>query len=375
MPRRGENIRKRKDGRWEGRYKVGVRENGKTKYSSVYGRTYSECKSKLESEKSLIAQGTKARYPKLRVKELLSTWLSINRMRIKKSTEAKYKNVIETHILPELGDVFISDLNSKTINNFLEKKLKSGKVNGRGGLSPSYVKTIAVIVESALKYAQSERYCLPLNSPIVKPLLKKKEVKILAPETQRALENVLLTDMNETKLGIFIVLQTGLRLGELCALKWNDVDFKSEIINVNNTVSRIRCDDGEKAKSKLIIDTAKTESSVRKIPISSSLMPILMKMYRSSASEYVVSTTQEFVGTRTFEYRYKSLLCKHGIPQINFHALRHTFATRCIEAGVDVKTLSEILGHANVSITLGTYVHPSMDVKRMQIEKLCRQIG
>lgn len=102
-------------------------------------------------------------------------------------------------------------------------------------------------------------------------------------------------------------------------------------------------------------------------------MPVLMKMHESAVSKYVVSNTNRFVSTRTFEYRYKSLLHKYGICEINFHALRHTFATRCIEAGVDVKSLSEILGHSNVSITLNTYVHPSMEVKRTQIEKLCIQ--
>lgn len=372
MSRRGENIRKRKDGRWEGRYKIGIKENGDTKYSSVYGRTYSECKSKLENEKISTLEGIKTSSARLRFKDVLLLWLSINQIRIKKSTEAKYKNMIETHILPELGNIYVSDLNSNIINIFLDKKLKHGKVSGKGGLSPSYVKTIAVIIESALKYAQSEGYCLPLNSPILKPSIKKKELKILTPATQEVFEKILLKNTDETKLGIFIVLQTGLRLGEICALIWDDIDFKSKTINVKNTITRVRCDKGE-TKSKLIIDTAKTESSIRKIPISSVLMPVLMKMHESAVSKYVVSNTNRFVSTRTFEYRYKSLLHKYGICEINFHALRHTFATRCIEAGVDVKSLSEILGHSNVSITLNTYVHPSMEVKRTQIEKLCIQ--
>lgn len=267
MSRRGENIRKRKDGRWEGRYKIGIKENGDTKYSSVYGRTYSECKSKLENEKISTLEGIKTSSARLRFKDVLLLWLSINQIRIKKSTEAKYKNMIETHILPELGNIYVSDLNSNIINIFLDKKLKHGKVSGKGGLSPSYVKTIAVIIESALKYAQSEGYCLPLNSPILKPSIKKKELKILTPATQEVFEKILLKNTDETKLGIFILLQTGLRLGEICALIWDDIDFKSKTINVKNTITRVRCDKGE-TKSKLIIDTAKTESSIRKIPIS-----------------------------------------------------------------------------------------------------------
>lgn len=276
MSRRGENIRKREDGRWEGRYKIGINENGSAKYSSVYGRTYSECKSKLENKKISTFAGIKTNSVRLRFKDVLFLWLSINKIRIKKSTETKYKNMIETHILPELGNIFVSDLNSNIINIYLDKKLKNGKVSGKGGLSPSYVKTIAIIIESALKYAQNEGYCLPLNSPILKPSIKKKELKILTPDTQVLFEKILLTDIDETKLGIFIVLQTGLRLGEICALVWDDIDFESKTINVNNTITRVRCDKGER-KSKLIIDTAKTESSIRKIPISSALLPILIR--------------------------------------------------------------------------------------------------
>lgn len=373
MARRGENIRKRADGRWEGRYHSGLKENGDIKYTSVYAHSYSECKAKLESKKSLSLSGINAGGIKIKFKDILFQWLSVNKIRIKGSTEAKYENMIKTHILPELGSFLVSELNPTVINIFLERKLKNGKTNGKGGLSPSYVKTIAIIIESALKYAQNEGYCPPQASPILKPMIKKKELKIMSGETQRLLESALLDNMDETKLGIYIVLQTGLRLGEICALKWEDIDFNSKVINIRNTVSRILCDNGEEAKSKLIIDSAKTEASVRKIPISSALFPVLVNMQKSAASKFVVSNEKKFVSTRTFEYRYKSLLRKYGIDEINFHALRHTFATRCIEAGVDVKTLSEILGHSNAAITLNTYVHPSMEAKRAQIEKLYMQ--
>lgn len=370
MSRRGENIRKRKDGRWEGRYKVGYKENGNTKYASVYGRTYLECKNKLEDKRVYNNLNEKINYQKQRFRDLLYLWLSITQIHVKKSTIAKYQNMIETHILSELGHFFVSDLNSNIVNTFLEKKLRCGKKNSDDGFSPSYVRSLAIIIESALKFAQREGYCSQLNSPILKPTIKKKELKILTIDTQNILESMILTNPNTTKLGVYIVLQTGLRLGEICALKWEDIDLKAKIINVKNTVTRIRCDNYENATSKLIIDSAKTDASVRKIPISSALLPVLIKMQKSAVSEYVVSDNADFVSTRTFEYRYKKLLNECGIAKFNFHALRHTFATRCVEAGVDVKTLSEILGHSNVSITLNTYVHPSMDNKRIQIEKL-----
>lgn len=365
MSRRGENIRKRKDGRWEGRYKVGLNGNGSTKYVSVYGRTYSECKVKLENKRLSENSTEKNIYKKYRFCDVLYLWLSVTRIRVKNSTITKYQNIIETQIISELGGFFVSDLNSNMINTFLDRKLKSGK-----GLSASYVRSIAVVIEAVLKFAQSEGYCAPLNSPIFKPPIKKKQLRILTNDTQAILENFLLSDMNATKLGIYIVLHTGLRLGEICALKWEDIDLESKIFNIKNTIARVRCEEFETATSKLIIDSAKTESSVRKIPISSVLMPVLLSMQKNAVSRYVVSDKENFVSTRTFEYRYKSLLKKCGISQLNFHALRHTFATRCVEAGIDVKTLSEILGHSDVSITLDTYVHPSMDNKRNQLEKL-----
>lgn len=261
MSRRGENIRKRKDGRWEGRYKVGMKENGSTKYSSVYGHTYLECKNKLENIRVSNSISEKPNYKKKRFRDVLYLWLSITQVRVKKSTIAKYQNMIETHILSELGDIFVSNLNSNMINTFLDKKLKNGKKGYDKGLSSSYVRSIAIIIESALKFAQSEGYCVPLNSPILKPPIKKTQLNILTTDAQNMLEAVALTDMNVTKLGVYIVLQTGLRLGEICALKWEDIDLKSKIINVKNTVTRVRCDNCENVTSKLIIDSAKTESS------------------------------------------------------------------------------------------------------------------
>lgn len=370
MSRRGENIRKRKDGRWEGRYKVGLKENGSTKYASVYGHTYQECKSKLADKRIWNSINEKSKYEKRKFKDILYLWLSATQIHAKKSTIAKYQNIIEAHILSELGDVLVSSLTSNTINVFLDKKLKSGKKGSDQGLSASYVRSMAVVIESALKFAQSEGFCAALSSPIVKPPIKKTQLNILSIDVQSVLEQFLLNDMDATKLGVYIVLQTGLRLGEICALKWEDIDLESRIINIQNTVTRVRCDDCGNTKSKLIIDSAKTESSIRKIPISSALLPVLIKMHTVAISKYVVSEKEDFVSTRTFEYRYKGLLKECGISKFKFHALRHTFATRCVEAGVDVKTLSEVLGHSNVSITLNTYVHPSMDNKRIQIEKL-----
>lgn len=369
MSRRGDHIHKRKDGRWEGRYKAGIREDGTAAYRSVYGKTYTECKNKLEeyTSKALLPE---TKYKEYKFSEVLNRWLNANRIRLKGSTVRKYLYMVESHILPELGNRNVSTITSSVVNEFLDNKLKEGQLNGNGSLSASYVKTMAIIVEAALKYTIAEGICPPLKNPIYKPSIPKKELQVLTQDDQVYFEKMLIAEQNEVSLGTIIALHTGMRIGEVCALMWDDIDLENDIIHVRHTIARVKSMDGDN-KTKLIIDTPKTISSKRDIPISSSLKPILMAAINNKKSMFVVSDNDSFVGTRTFEYRYKQMLKRNNIREFNFHTIRHTFATRCVEVGVDIKTLSEILGHSNVSTTLNTYVHPSMEIKRNQIEKLC----
>lgn len=278
--------------------------------------------------------------------------------------------MLEKHILPKLGEYKITEIDSLAINEFLQKKLESGRLDGKGGLSKSYVRSMMIIIKSILQYAVNEQLCIPLNNQIYSPSIDKKTLEIINPKKQQLFEQYLLNDLNETKLGILITLHTGLRIGEICALTWDDIDTESEVIHVRNTISRIRNDDN--SGSILIVDKPKTKASIRDIPISTMLMPAVYYMRQNAKSKYVVSNKKSFISPRTYEYRYHKILDECNIESINYHALRHTFATRCIEVGVDVKTLSEFLGHSNVAITLNTYVHSSMDLKRTQIEKLSK---
>lgn len=369
MSRRGDHIHKRKDGRWEGRYKCGLKNDGTTAYGSVYAKTYTECKSKLEKCKTNFIN-LDEKHTELKFSEVLELWLSSNRIRVKGATENKYSCVIESHILPELGNKRISTLTPHVINVFLDRKIKEGAINGEGGLSPAYVKTIATIIESALKYAACEGMCSPLKSAINKPSIPKKELNVLSHNVQKNLEQALILEKSQVALGTLIALYTGLRIGEICALQWCDIDLNKDIITVRHTVSRVKDDYGNK-KTKLILDTPKTKASKRNIPISSLLKPILQDAYDCRKSNFVVSKTNSFVGTRTFDYRFRQMMKRNNFEIISFHTIRHTFATRCVEAGMDAKTLSEILGHASVSTTMNIYVHSSMEVKRNQIEKVC----
>lgn len=370
MPRRGDNIRKRKDGRWEARYRL-TDSNGNTrKYGSVYGKTYQEAKGKRDM---IIKQGIeKSSSKEILFKDLLKAWQDANRVRIKEASVSRYQNLIETHILPELGDKKLKQINIPAINRFVTSKLDNGRLDGTGGLSPAYVRSIILIISAALKYGATEGLCEPLRSPIVKPSVVKKDICVLCYSHQTRLEKELLTDITEEKLLIYITLYTGLRIGEVCALRWDDINLESKIIFVRQTVSRIWVYENEKKSSSLTIGPPKTGSSMRCIPICSRLYEIIMKFPRRKASGYVLPCNDgsSFISPRTFEYRYKKLLQLCSLDPINYHTLRHTFATRCIEHGVDIKSLSEILGHADASITLNTYVHSSIELKRLQLEKL-----
>lgn len=370
MPKKGENIRKRADGRWEGRYKVDTLPNGKTKYRSVYGKTYKEVKSKMYfcASQSYFSDKEKTSQ-KILIRDIIDTWINTNKSTHKGATEIRYEYLIKKHIIPELGDVPLSSVTSSMLTSFMNRKLEQGSLNGKEALSPAYVRSIMSVTLSILQFAVNEGLCQPLNINLQKPSTDKRELEVLSVFDQNRLESALLNNINETKLGILISLNTGLRIGEVCALSWNDIDFENQIFHIRSTVARVKSTDSD-VNSKLIIDRPKTKSSLRDIPIPSKLLTILVSMKKQSKGKYVVSAENSFVSPRTYEYRYHKILDEYNIPSVNYHTLRHTFATRCIEVGVDVKTLSEILGHANVSITLNTYVHSSMDLKRQQLEKL-----
>lgn len=371
MPRRGDNIRKRKDGRWEARYTRDDCGDDAKKYGSVYGRTYQEAKEKRDL---IIKQGhqQKPLSGGLMFKDILEAWQDSNRVRLKEASISRYQNLIDTHILPELGSKRMGKLSATEINRFLATKLEKGRLDGTGGLSTSYVRSITLVISSAIRFGAAEHLCSPLSSPITKPSPSKRELSVLSVEKQALLEQELLNNMNEDKLLIYITLYTGLRIGEACALRWEDINFDSKIIYVRQTVSRVWYLENGKKKSKLVIGTPKTESSLRCIPICSKLYSILSKFSCQKKNGYVLPNLNDggFISPRTFEYRYKKILKDCHLDPVNYHALRHTFATRCIERGVDIKSLSEVLGHADASITLNTYVHSSIELKRIQLEKL-----
>lgn len=323
-------------------------------------------KRKYNYRKSKINNSTE--YDKdITISELLNEWYEYKKIYNKKSTSSKYDFIIKRHIVPDIGNYRIQDINTAVLTKYMKNKLNNGRIDKKGGLSAAYVRSIMIIISSAFEYAAKEGLCKYLISNIAKPPVESQELDILSEKEQEYFESYLYNSLNETNIGILLTLNTGMRIGEICALRWEDVDFENKLIIVKHTVSRVK---NEQGGSDLIIDTAKTKASRRIIPIHSKLFTSLFEMYKSSVSEYVVSDKTSFISPRTYEYRYHKVLSECNMRHINFHALRHTFATRCILAGVDTKSLSEILGHSNVSITLNTYVHSNIEIKLKQIEKI-----
>ena len=374
MPKRGENIRKRKDGRWEGRFINGYKSDGKAKYQSVYGKSYLETKRKLiQASENSSAKEFTGSCKGMSFREVLFLWLDSRRIKLRPQTYDKYSWMIEKHLAETMGGCKIAKIEIYYLNNFLEEKIKNGRLDRQGGLSASYVKTLIFIMRSAIDFAVAYGYCQPLRGEICELPRKKADYPVFSREEQMQLENHMQSDMDGTKLGVLICLHTGLRIGEICGLKWSDIDFRQRTLSVSRTIYRISNQDrlaGE-PKTKLVEGEPKTLSSYRVIPIPSYLYILMLKYRQISSSEWIVSDNAfGFIDPRTYQYRFQRYLKDCAISKRNFHALRHTFATRCIEVGVDIKSLSEMLGHASVNITLNTYVHSSLEQKRSQIELL-----
>lgn len=305
--------------------------------------------------------------------DLSTEWLHYMQMQVKQSTYACYARLITTHIEPYFGDMKISEINQSVLTQFISSKLENGRIDGRGGLSEKTVKDIMSILNSTLRYAE-------IVYGVKKPAFLKwrysnlmKPIDVLTEKEQETLENYLVDNMDLPKFGVLICLYSGMRLGEICALHWEDIDIAQGIFHIRRTIQRIYLPDSTR-HTKMIIDLPKTRASIRDIPIASVLFDPLVKYYckvDNPANYFISGRKDKFMDPRTYQTKFKLYLEHSGLCYRNFHSLRHTFATRCIEKGMDVKSLSEILGHSNVSVTLNRYVHSSMEQKRSQLEKLC----
>lgn len=287
----------------------------------------------------------------------LTSWLKEKKIYLKYSTYTNYCNVIHNQIMPKLGNFQIENLNNDILQEFILQKLENGRKDGKGGISFKYAKDIIQIL----------KFTLPFKVDIQLPYHPSKAVEIFEKENQITLINHLQSEINCKNFGILLCIHTGIRIGELCALKWSDINVQTKLLNINKTMIRTYTkEDG----SKLHITSPKTKSSLRNIPLNSWIMQYAT-LLQGEDDHYILTNKQSYIEPNKYRLYYNKMLKDLELPHLTFHALRHTFATRCIECGCDYKSLSELLGHSNVSITMNIYVHPQMELKRKCVELLC----
>lgn len=357
MPRRGENIFKRKDGLWEARYVKTLDEFGKKKYGSVYAHSYHEVKDKRQNIINKLNLFPKSvSFQRLQLNQLIEEWLYINQGRLKLSTYQKYNGIFKTHIKNELGKYPIIYLTPVILKSYADKKQKSG-------LSPQTINSILTFIGGCLKYA-NQQYGIAQTS-IIYLKTNRKEMRVLSREEQQTLVKFLLKDTDIYKLGVLLALYTGIRIGELCALQWKDI--KDGAIKINKTMQRINTGNG----TEIIVDEPKTPTSNRVIPLPPFLSQEIEKFRRvNEESRFLSNINHTTIEPRVMQYHFQRYIKTLNIPKANFHCLRHSFATRCVEANFEIKSLSEILGHRNIGITMNKYVHSSMELKASNMQKL-----
>lgn len=369
MPRTGENIYKRKDGRWEARY-IHHYENGKAKYRYIYGESYADVKEKRAEELELPDYNDLPTSKRLATMETIAKlWLAENKASIKESSYTRYYRIIRRYLLPLFGKQMLTELNPKIFNNLPERLLKEGGIN-KTGLSPKTVSDILCVLKSILNYGRENGYPVPVIKSLKYPQGTSREIKILSSELRKKMESQLMKSEDLLSLGLIFTLFTGVRIGELCGLRWGDIDFDASVVSIERTITRIDdLDPRTRRKTKVVITEPKTQSSIRIIPLQSFLLAYL-KDRRQEDDCYLLTGNCCYKEPHCYYAEYKSYLRKNGMEDHTFHELRHTFATRCVELGFDTKSLSEILGHSSITTTLSVYVHPTLQQKKQQMEML-----
>lgn len=372
MSRTGENIYKRKDGRWEGRYIKERSLTGKAIYGYVYAPTYHELKEKM-SEIIYHKKNNHVISKDITFKNISQEWLLSIYPHIKESTANKYNNMLNNYILPFFGNYLIRSLTNEIVQAFCNNLLLEGG-NKKEGLSPKTVADCLTLLRSIMQYSVNNGYATTCNfkSVIIKQNMKK--IRVLSRLEQEQLCTYLYSNLNEKNIGILLCLFTGLRVGEICALKWKDISIADQTLHIHQTMQRIQTRN-ESKKTKILISSPKSSTSIRTIPLPEKIIHLLLR-YEKSRESYLLSGLEDsYVEPRIMQKHFHKVTSECSIDSANFHTLRHTFATRCVELGFDVKSLSEILGHSSVNITMNRYVHPSMELKKQNMKRLSELIS
>ncbi len=375
MSRRGENIYKRKDGRWEGRY-IKERINGKIKYGYVFARSYNEVRIKLTIQKAdqfpgniKLPEITSGFPGTIQFSDIAAEWFQSKEAQWKQSSIVKYSNTLNSYILPFLGERYIHEISRDELVQYISLLLTTGGIK-KCGLSTKTVTGIMSMVKNIFLYAADVKGIAVANVCGITIKQSQKPMRILSLQEQQKLSHYLCRELTNCNLGILLCLYTGLRIGEICALRWSDISLDEQYIHIHQTMQRIQTKDDEKSKTSVVILTPKSSCSIRRVPIPDNLLYLMTEFQAPENAFLLTGKEKKYMEPRTLENHFKTIINLCSIDKANFHALRHTFATRCVELGFDVKSLSEILGHASVNITLNRYVHPSMELKKKNMNML-----
>ena len=302
------------------------------------------------------------------IREIAAAWKEYKRPYVKQSTMAAYVLLLYIHILPTFGED--NSLPEQSVQAFVLHKIESG-------LSTKSVKDILIVLKMVMKFGVKKEWMTYYEWDIkYPPSSENKVLDVLSVTNHRKILNHIQSHFTFMGLGIYISLSTGLRIGEICALKWSDINVTDGILTVNRTIERIYIIEGEKKHTELVINTPKTKNSCREIPMNKELLGMLKPLKKVVNDDYYILTNDERpTEPRTYRNYNKRLMEKVDIPKLKYHGLRHSFATRCIEVGCDYKTVSVLLGHSNISTTLNLYVHPNMEQKKRCIDKVFKSLG
>lgn len=370
MARHGENIYKRKDGRYEGRYVIGKNSHGRTRFGYVYGYQYAIVK-KVLLQKKLENVSENTSFRKITFTDWVSDWLENEILgSVKPSTYQAYTTIIEKHLLPTLGKMDLNSITPSVIHDFVSN-LENAE------LAYNTIKNIYRLLSSIMKCAFEEGL-------IVKNPCRKIKIQRIETSKQRVLshheqELVRCAALRSNNLSTILSMYTGLRLGEVCGLKWSDIDWQERTITVKRTVQRVsqNAADSHSPKTILMTGTPKSLHSHRVVPVPDFLLALLRKQFKGKMEHYYIfSDSPIAVDPRTVQRRFERLIGQIGVEDAHFHTLRHTFATRLLELGVDVKTVSDLLGHKSAKTTLDYYAHSLIDQQRRAMALLlCAESG
>lgn len=367
MAKAGSNIYRRKDGRYEGRVLYGKTVCRKSRYIYVYGRTLKEVKEKMRELKEAVE--LEAIGETSAVRAYAQEWLEKKKAQWKPTTYDAYRRLVDRYIIPILGDYKLEEVTAEVLETFIGEIQK----NSSKSLTAGYQKYVCSMARQILEFAsEQEQIPIPLP-PLPEFQVKRNSTQLPGEKEFETLKNYLAEHAeDETCLGILVAMYTGIRIGELCALRWKDINLEAGSLTISSNLQRVRIYENVKnKKTQVCIQMPKTMQSFRTVPLPDSLLQILQEKKQAPEIYLIPGKKQEWTDVRTMQYRFASILKKCELEPFRFHMLRHAFASRCIWQGCDVKSLSEVLGHSSVQITMDIYVHSSMKQKKNMVNLAC----